>query len=78
MLVPPNFMFFFGARPFGQVSKSISSHFNGFAGLEGDPGSLEELWTELLAHWIAVGWLADRLAGGGRCWLGDRLATGIP
>ena len=32
---------------------------------EGDSGSLEELWTELLAHRMAAGWLAEWLAGGG-------------
>ena len=25
----------------------------------------QELWVELLAHWMAAGWLADGLAGGG-------------
>ena len=44
--------------------------FNGFARLEGDPESLEELRIELLAHWMAAGGLADGVAGGGRCWLG--------
>ena len=54
------------------------SVFNDFGGLECDPGSSEELWVELLAHWMAEGWLAGGLAGGGLCWLGDRLATGTP
>ena len=45
-------------------------------GLEGDFGSLDELLAELLADWMAAGWLADRLAGGGWCWLIGWLATG--
>ena len=52
--------------------------FNGFGGLEVNSGSLEELSTELLAHWMAAGWLADGLAGGGWCCLGGWLATGTP
>ena len=26
---------------------------------------MQELWIALLAHWIAAGWLAEGLAGGG-------------
>ena len=52
--------------------------FNVFGRLEGHSGSLEELWIELLAHWMAAGWLADGLAGGGWGWLGGWLATGTP
>ena len=37
-----------------------------------------KLWTELLARWMAAGWLADGLAGGGWGWLGGWLATGTP
>ena len=36
---------------------------NGLRRLEVDFGSLEELLAELLAHWVAAGWLADGLAG---------------
>ena len=32
----------------------------------------------LLAHWMASGWLAGGLAGGGWGWLGGWLATGPP
>ena len=39
---------------------------------------MEELWIALLASWMAAGWLAEGLVGGGRCWLGGWLGTGTP
>ena len=52
--------------------------FHSLGGLEGDPGSLEEVLAEPLAHWMVAGWLAEVQAVGGRCWLGGWLATGTP
>ena len=37
---------------------------------------MQELWIELLVHWMTSGWLAEGLVGGGWCWLGGWLATG--
>ena len=52
--------------------------FNGVGGSDGDPWGSEELWTELLAHWMAAGRLADGQAVGGWCCLGRWLVTGTP
>ena len=40
---------------------------------------MEELWTELLAHWMAAGWLPGWLVGWlDGCWLAQWSARGTP
>ena len=48
----------------------------------GDSGNLDSLWIEVLARWMAEGWLTGGLASGGWNWLvgwlGGWLATVTP
>ena len=40
---------------------------------------MDELWTELLGHWMAAGWLAGWLVGRlDGCWLAQWSARGTP